>query len=97
MSLNRGEINALNVLGIRKLSFIPTYFAKIVIEHKNDTREIENWIDYNLNGRFSINSTYSLDSNNKITKVIEIGFEDPKELVIFTLGCQILHKLKKEF
>lgn len=97
MSLNRGEVNPLNVLGIRKLTFIPEHFTKIYIEHKTDTKEIENWINYNLNGRYGITSNYILDADNKILKVFELGFEDPKDLLVLTLGCQLLHKIKKEF
>jgi hypothetical protein len=96
MALNRGTVNALNVLGFRKLSFIPDHFAKISIDHKFNTEAIEQWIEYNLNSRYAIKVIYSLDSNRKIIPITEIGMEDPKELTMFSLGCQYLHK-KKEF
>lgn len=96
MALNRGTVNALNVLGYRKLSFIPDHFSKISIDHKFDTKLVEHWIEYNLNSRYAIQLKYSLDSNRKIVSVTEIGLEDPKELTMLSLGCQHLHK-KKEF
>lgn len=96
MALNRGTVNALNVLGFRKLSFIPEHFSKISVDQKIEIKSIEQWIEFNLNSRYAIQNTYTLDSNRKITTVTEIGLEDPKELTMLSLGCQHLHK-KKEF
>ena len=58
MALNRGSVNALNVLGFRKLSFIPNHFAKLSIDHKLDIKAIEHWIEFNLNSRYSIKENY---------------------------------------
>ena len=96
MALNRGIVNALNVLGLRKLSFIPEHFSKLSIDQKLDTKAIEQWIEFNLNSRYAIQNAYKLDSNRKIVSVTEVGLEDPKELTMLSLGCQHLHK-KKEF
>lgn len=96
MALNRGTVNALSVLGFRKLPFIPKHFSKISIDHKFDTKLVEHWIEYNLNSRYAIQVKYSLDQNRKMISVTEIGMEDPKELTMFSLGCQHLHK-QKEF
>jgi hypothetical protein len=96
MSLNRGTVNALNVLGFRKLSFIPEHFSKISVDQKIDIKSIEQWIEFNLNSRYAIQNTYKLDDNRKIITIIEIGLEDSKELIMLSLGCQHLHK-KKEF
>jgi hypothetical protein len=92
MALNRGTVNALNVLGFRKLSFIPEHFSKISIDQKFDTKAVEHWIEYNLNSRYAIIVNYRLDEGRKIISVIEIGMEDPKELTMLSLGCQHLHK-----
>ena len=96
MALNRGTVNALNVLGFRKLSFIPEHFSKISIDYKFDVKLVEHWIEYNLNSRYAIQVNYSLDSNRKMISITEIGIEDPKELSMLSLGCQHLHK-KREF
>jgi len=88
MSLNRGTINALGLLGLRKLSFILT------IEHRFNVKDIEHWIEYNLNGRYAILEGYGLDSNRKIKVTTEIGMEDPKELTMLAIGCNNLHKEK---
>jgi hypothetical protein len=96
MSLNRGTVNALGVLGFRKVPFIPAHFSKLSIDHRIDIKAIEHWIEYNLNSRYSIKMNYKLDYARKVIEVTEIGLEDPKELTMLSLGCQYLHK-KKEF
>jgi hypothetical protein len=92
MSLSRGQVNPLSVLGFRKLSFIPEHFAKISIEPNLDIKKIEQWIEYNLNSRYAIKAGFILNSNKKVISVLQIGFEDPRELTIMSLGCQHLHK-----
>lgn len=96
MALNRGTVNALNVLGFRKLSFIPEHFSKVSIDHKFDTKSVEQWIEFNLNSRYAIQVNYGLDSNRKMVPITVIGMEDPKEVTMLSLGCQHLHK-KREF
>lgn len=95
MALNRGTVNALSVLGFRKLSFIPTHFSKISLENMPDIKAIEHWIEFNLNGRYAIKENYGLDCNRKIIPIIEIGMEDPKELTMLSLGCSYLHTKKE--
>jgi len=92
MSLNRGTINALGLLGFRKLSFIPEHFTKLSIEHRFNVKDIEHWIEYNLNGRYAIRDSFGLDENKKLIPFTEIGMEDPKELTMLAIGCQHLHK-----
>lgn len=89
MALNRGEINPLGVLELRRLSFIPEHFSKISI-NTTDIKLLDQWICYHLNSRYAIRETFSIDANNKIFKTVEIGLEDPVELTILTLGCPYL-------
>lgn len=92
MSLNKKELNALNVLGMRKLNFIPNHFEKIYLTYKVDIKLIENWIEFNLNSRYSISIGIMLDENKKIVHGTKIGLEEPKELSLLTLGCPFLYK-----
>ena len=92
MALNRGNVNALNVLGFRKLSFIPEHFATLSIDNKLDVKGIEHWIEFNLNSRYSIQKRYELDQDRGLNEITEIGLEDPKELTMLSLGCHHLHK-----
>lgn len=90
MSLNRNELNPLSVLELRKLSFIPNHFSKITLKSPTDIRQLDHWINFNLNSRYSIKKTIALDSTQKISDVIEVGIEDPKEMLMLTLGCPVL-------
>ncbi len=92
MSLNKKESNALNVLGMRKLNFVPNHFEKIYLNYKIDIKSVEHWIEFNLNSRYSIKTSMMLDENKKIIYGTKIGLEDPKELSLLTLGCQFLYK-----
>ena len=93
MALVRGKVNALALLEMRKLKRMPPNFAKITLRDLDclDFRLIELWILQNLDSRFCIRKNTGLVDDNKMTTVYEVGFEDPKELTMFSLGCQILH------
>lgn len=91
MALARGEVNPLGVLGLRKLAFIPEHFTKLSVDLNVDLKLLDHWIAYNLNSRYAIKKDISLDSNNKIVESISIGIEDPKELLMLSLGCPLLH------
>lgn len=92
MALKKGEINPLNVLGFRKLPFIPEHFSRLQVTHKINVKDIEHWIEYNLNSRYAISNATVLDQDRKIIQIFEIGLEDPKELTMLTLGCKFLYK-----
>jgi hypothetical protein len=96
MSLSRGEVNPLGVLGLRKLSFIPEHFSRITVNKTTDIKLLEHWINYNLNSRYSLKTSLSLNQNRKMIEMIEIGVEDPKEILMLTLGCPYLHDINKE-
>jgi hypothetical protein len=91
MTLIRGTVNPLNVLGVRKLSYVPLHFAKMYSSNLKQIYNIEDWIYNNLNSRYCIKKNHILDSSNKITEVCEISMEDPKELTMLSLGCPYLH------
>ena len=91
MSLIRGTVNPLNVLGVRKLPYIPFHFGRTHTQNIKDIHSIDDWIYTNLNSRYCIKKTHMLDSNNKITEMCEIGMEDHKELTMLSLGCPYLH------
>lgn len=95
MPLNRGEVNPLGVLGMRKVSFIPEHFKSVTLDQWCDVRMIEFWINYNLNGRYAIKNKLVIDKDNKLIEVTEIGLEDPKEILLFSLGCPYIHNKKE--
>ena len=97
MSLNRGEINPLSLLKLRRLNFIPQQFKKIQVVNGIDIKLIDQWINYNLNSRYALKKTLTLDINNKIVEVLEIGIEDSREITMLSLGCPYLHNNKEDF
>jgi hypothetical protein len=93
MALIRGSVNPLSVLGMRKLNFVPGHFARFTIrDFRGDTKNLDQWINYNLNSRYAIIRRIALDQNKKMIEVVEIGIEDPRELTMLSLGCPHLHK-----
>lgn len=92
MSLMRGQINPLNVLGVRKLNYIPDHFETMTLSNQYYVDRIESWIYQNLDSRFAIVKSLKLDSNNKLVEVQELGVEDPKELTMLSLSCPYLDK-----
>jgi hypothetical protein len=91
MALAKGSVNPLNVLGLRKLNWVPEHFSKISVK----TAEIDNmsnWIYNNLNGRYAVARSLKIDDNNKMIETQNLGFEDPAELTMFSLACPYLHK-----
>lgn len=92
MALVRGSINPLNVLGARRLSFIPKHFATMTLNKATNTDKIDVWVYQNLNSRYSIVKSLQVDSSNKMVEIHELGVEDAKELTILSLSCPYLDK-----
>jgi hypothetical protein len=100
MSFSCKEINPLGLLGLRELDFIPEHFTKMSIDMNfgsstvvanSKFKKIHQWINYHLNSRYAIKHNHRLNSDNKLTYIIEIGIEDPKEMLLFSLGCPHIH------
>lgn len=91
MALTKGTVNPLNVLGLRKLDWVPEHFTKISVK-TTELDNMSNWIYNNLNGRFAIARSLKIDDNNKMVETHNLGFEDPAELTMFSLACPYLHK-----
>jgi hypothetical protein len=86
MALAKGSVNPLNVLGVRRLNFIPKHFAKIHVNNGVSIQKIEHWIYTNLNSRYGICKSYKV-IDEKITEVSLIGMEDPQEITMLILAC----------
>jgi hypothetical protein len=95
MSLSRGEINPLSLLGLRRLEFIPEHFSKIYVSGDVDIKLLDHWINYYLNSRYAFSSTIRVNDDNKIVDTIEIGIEDPREITMLTLGCPYIYDKKE--
>jgi hypothetical protein len=92
MSLKRGSVNALNVLGVRRLSYIPEHFSTMIISDQVSSDKIDSWVYQNLDSRYSIIKSLKLDASNKMVEIHELGVEDAKELTILSLSCPYFDK-----
>lgn len=91
MSLTKGSINALNVIGARRLSYIPKHFARMTL-NTNRIEMIDKWIYQNLDSRYAIVKSLKVDHDNKVMQIHELGIEIAKELTIMSLSCPYLDK-----
>jgi hypothetical protein len=92
MSLIKGSVNPLNVLGVRRLSYMPKHFARMTINDELNSDRIDAWVYQNLDSRYTIIKSLKIDSNNKMIEIQELGVEDAKELTILSLSCPYLDK-----
>ena len=83
-----GQPNALNYFGIRQLNVAPPHFEYITLKQNYNLEDaITKWIMNNLKSRFFIGKKVALDKENAVSTMINLGFEDPKELSYFMLAC----------
>jgi hypothetical protein len=92
MSLIKGSVNPLNVLGVRRLSYMPKHFARMTINDELNSDRIDAWVYQNLDSRYTVVKSLKIDSNNKMIEIQELGVEDAKELTILSLSCPYLDK-----
>jgi hypothetical protein len=88
MALKHGKPNALNLLGIRRVHFPARHFHYTVLGKfiVNKSNKINDWIFYNLNGRYYLGNSLQLDETNSLVHMLKVGFENEKELSIFLLS-----------
>jgi hypothetical protein len=87
------NINPLDVLKKRKLSYMPSHFLKFKVSEMDFIdSHLENWIFNKLKGRFAINKIPMISQDNKLKVSIVVGFENQKELTFFMLACPYLRR-----
>ncbi len=93
MALVRNKVNALNLLGLRKVKHLPPNFAKMTLslDYIHKLRDIDRWIYANLDSRYCIRNVQTVTEDNKLVMVTEIGMEDPKELTFLSLSCPFIN------
>ena len=80
------DLNPLDVLNKRVPEFCPVHFSKIKIANYSNLENIENWIRFNLSGRFWVGNIPGIDSD-KFKTTTFVAFEEEKELTYFVLAC----------
>lgn len=89
MALKNGKPNPLNYFNLRKVGFAAPHFKYITIEKFSPLhiKQLDSWIKRNLNHRYYVGQSISLDNTNTIIYTTKIGFESEKELSFFTIAC----------
>lgn len=89
MALKSGKPNPLNYFNLRRVEFAAPHFKYSSIDKYNPTliKNLDLWIQRNLNNRYYIGQGIDLDSTNTIVYNTVIGFESEKELSFFTIAC----------
>lgn len=84
--LKHGEINPLNVQGLRQLDFCPPHFTTLTLEVSTmSEKRIADWIWENLQGRFYIGPVDVVDDGHYHRRVC-VAFELAEELSYFSLS-----------
>ena len=78
--LKHGDINPLNVFGLRELDHCAPHFYRVCFDLKTSEKKIKDWIYENLEGRFWMGDVY-------IGSVLQkcVAFEVPAESSYFAL------------
>jgi hypothetical protein len=87
--LKYGEVNPLNVFGLRRLDHCPPHFVEVKYTLKTSEKKITDWVIENLEGRFYAGDSYT-EENDHIHMIKCVAFEIPGEASYFSL---ILDKL----
>lgn len=89
------DLNPLDVLNKRSLSFIPPHFAKFKLQDSmfGGTNSIDSWIKNKLKGRYAICKHPSIDNEGHLKSNLFVAFEDQKELTYFMLACPHLRRI----
>jgi|LakMenEpi03Aug12_release.lakeMendotaPanAssembly.Ray.scaffolds.fasta_scaffold78338_6 hypothetical protein len=79
--LKYGEINPLNVFGLRRMDHCPPHFEKVHFDLRTSEKHITDWIYEHLIGRFWFGDFY--DDKNTLCKCA--AFETKSEASYFML------------
>ena len=64
--LKHGEVNPLDVFGLRKLDHCPPHFERVIFDLRLSKKDIIDWIYENLEGRFYHGSYDTISENGFI-------------------------------
>ena len=78
---------------LRELDILPPHFVNTVVKASdNDVHKMKTWIYEHCSGRYSITKDVIFD-RDKSKSVTVLGFEDPGDLVLFSLsGMTQIHQ-----
>lgn len=83
--LKHGEINPLNVFGLRELDHCPPHFYRICFDLKTQEKRIKDWVYENLEGRFWMGDAFYQSDNGNTLMQKCVAFEEHSEASYFSL------------
>ena len=85
--LKHGEVNPLNVFGLRQLDHCPPHFQIITFDLRTGLKDITDWIYENLEGRFYVGDHFDANEQDpsKLKMQKAVGFELHEEASYFGL------------
>ena len=83
--LKHGEVNSLNVFGLRELQHCPPHFQKVTFELRTSVKHIKDWLYENLAGRFWVGDQYRDSTDGKLSLEKCVAFEEHHEATYFSL------------
>lgn len=83
--LKHGEVNPLNVFGLRQLENCPPHFEKVMFDLRVGAKQITDWIYENLESRFWFGDIYYPTEGGSITMSACAAFESNAEASYFAL------------
>lgn len=89
--LKHGEVNPLNVHGLRRLEHCAPHFEKVFFDSNCWDKTILNWIYENLEGRFFLGEHHIAEDNYMVSRKCA-AFERHNEASYFTLMLDTFNK-----
>ena len=85
--LKHGEVNPLNVHGLRQLDWCPPHFERVTFETFVNEKMISSWIYENLSGRFYVGDidVARTPGGKVIDRQTLVAFEQASESTYFSL------------
>lgn len=83
--LKHGEVNPLNVFGLRKLAHCPPHFEQVVFDSYVAEKLVSDWVYENLAGRFYVGYQDVVLNGSSFQRQMVVAFEQPAEASYFSL------------
>lgn len=92
--IKHGEVNPLNVFGLRRIDHCPPHFERVTFDLRTDVKNITDWIYENLSGRFWIGDVYLPNEDNPQHLSIQtsVAFELHEEASFFCLMLSTINQ-----
>lgn len=87
-----GEVNPLNVHGLRRLEHCPPHFTKVEFSIRTGEKVISDWIYENLEGRFWFGDRFFKTPGESISFSKCVGFELGSEASYFSMFLDKINK-----